>query len=239
MYESIVDVFDYIYPHKEYREKSSRIVSEVLDRVGYKPVIRVLDICCGTGRGLSLFNGLEKFELYGVDINPAFIKSAKRNVKNANFFLGDARYMGGCGFFNNMFDVIIISGVSIQHFSPSDRQLVYRGVFRYLSLGGIFFMDILSSGFVKNGIFVKTHILDKKKVVLFDRYTVEGRLFHRNILVGYADDFKILAFDEFEYYDLPLSAAKSEVKGLEFQGVVPTSYFNSTMLLFSKVSGPG
>lgn len=71
-------------PHKleAYRDA----VIEVLPKV--KSKIKVLDIGCGYGKFLSLFESEDKFETYGIDIGTYAIQEAKKQTPKTKFWVG-------------------------------------------------------------------------------------------------------------------------------------------------------
>lgn len=72
---------------------------------------KVLEIGCGTGRGISIFSK-DHHESYGLDISEIAIKCASKEFKNVNFICEDLFNMK---FERNSFDLIFNSGL-IEHF---------------------------------------------------------------------------------------------------------------------------
>ena len=55
-----------------------------------RPGVVVVDMCCGTGAvGAALVAALERVELYAVDIDPAAVRCARRNVVGGRVYEGD------------------------------------------------------------------------------------------------------------------------------------------------------
>jgi ubiquinone/menaquinone biosynthesis C-methylase UbiE len=104
MYESVANVFDEIYPHEEYRRKLANVVSDIDERSHHNPIVRILDLCCGSGRGLSLFSQSHNYDLHGVDINPVLLEKAKNHFDGAHFLLADVRHIDIGRFDDKVFD---------------------------------------------------------------------------------------------------------------------------------------
>ena len=54
-HDLIVDYWDDVYPHAEYCKRNDNIRKRVMAEFHGLSNIKILDLCCGTGRGLSLF----------------------------------------------------------------------------------------------------------------------------------------------------------------------------------------
>ncbi|MGH3939251.1 MAG: putative protein N(5)-glutamine methyltransferase [Pseudonocardiaceae bacterium] len=68
---------------------SQRVASPV-GQVLTRPRAVIVDLCCGSGAvGAALTAALEGVELYGVDIDPAAVRCARRNVAGAQIYEGD------------------------------------------------------------------------------------------------------------------------------------------------------
>jgi len=80
VYEELAEYYDLIYAEDEY-------VNDLLKKVNLpellkgafpdKERISILDLCCGTGRSLHIFQGKGSFELYGVDCSGKMLERAK------------------------------------------------------------------------------------------------------------------------------------------------------------------
>ncbi|NIS15696.1 MAG: methyltransferase domain-containing protein [Aliifodinibius sp.] len=95
----------------------------------FNPNLRILDVGCATGRLLKSLarNGLH--DLYGMDIAPRIVATAKRRlkplVKDIDLQVGDAEEK--IPWLNNTFDVITATGV-LHHFANPKSALkeIYR-----------------------------------------------------------------------------------------------------------------
>ncbi|MFB7813598.1 putative protein N(5)-glutamine methyltransferase [Paenibacillus chitinolyticus] len=64
------------------RQRTEFLVRQVAALAGKNAV--VVDLCCGTGAvGVALASALQRIELYAVDIDPAAVRCARRNVSAA------------------------------------------------------------------------------------------------------------------------------------------------------------
>ncbi|MBD0271840.1 MAG: methyltransferase domain-containing protein [Acetobacteraceae bacterium] len=106
-------------------------VAPLLDAVGARPGLRLLDVCCGpgyltaeaTGRGLSAV---------GVDIAPAMVELARGRVPGAEFRVGDAEALG---FDDGSFDAVVCA-FGLLHLAAPERGIAEA--FRVLRPGGAF-----------------------------------------------------------------------------------------------------
>jgi release factor glutamine methyltransferase len=73
------------------RRRTELLVSEALHRVGRSRAPVILDLCCGSGAvGAALAANLESSEVYASDVDPAAVRSARRNITTeGRVFEGD------------------------------------------------------------------------------------------------------------------------------------------------------
>jgi ubiquinone/menaquinone biosynthesis C-methylase UbiE len=110
-----------------------------LNYLGLKNGERVLDLGCGAGHEtieVAILVG-DQGEAVGLDLTTEMLTVARQNaitrgLSNAFFVSGSIEYLP---FSNNIFDVII-SNCVINH--ASDKEQVYREIFRVLKSGGRF-----------------------------------------------------------------------------------------------------
>jgi len=121
------------YPHtKEYMSYLDRVFREEIAASDLK---EAAEICCGQGELLGLFD-VENVSGVGVDISPSMLESAKVKHAKAHEFIfvqGDATHLPLA---SNQFSGVFMLG-GIHH--VSDRQGLFREVFRILQPGGHFY----------------------------------------------------------------------------------------------------
>ena len=119
--------------HKIFKHQSSLYINLIKDFDTKDKSI--LDIGCGRGGGTDLFAQYFLFsKVVGLDISPENIKHCKNNIKNVNFFEGNAEQLP---FPNNTFD--FITNIESAHcyenldnfFNEVKRVLKPKGVFLY------------------------------------------------------------------------------------------------------------
>lgn len=98
---------------------------------------KILDLGCGTGLPYSYFFVKKGFDLTGIDISERHIKLAKKNVKNANFILGD--------FFSNKikgkYDAIF-SAYAIFHIPRNEHLKLFKKMYSLLKKDGLILISL-------------------------------------------------------------------------------------------------
>lgn len=121
------------YPHtQEYMEYLDRVFR---DEIVASDLKDAAEICCGQGELLGLFD-IEAVSGVGVDISSSMLESARSKHAKAHEFLfvqGDATRLPLA---NAQFSSVFMLG-GIHH--VSDRQALFREVFRILKPGGRFY----------------------------------------------------------------------------------------------------
>src|SRR4051812_15597557 len=79
MYHALAPYYDHIYPHEEFAAAFLDALPAIREHLGQQDQFRVLDLCCGTGRALSLFAGQSGAKLYGVDADKTMLEAAENN----------------------------------------------------------------------------------------------------------------------------------------------------------------
>jgi len=121
-----------------------------------KAGINVLDIGCGTGAHLKLYQN-EKCSVFGVDLSPAMLKTAEINLgSDADLQLCDA---SNTPFDDNEFDLILSSTV-LHEMPPQTRIDVLTEAKRLLKKDGRILLIDFHTGPIKKfkGIFAKIRI---------------------------------------------------------------------------------
>lgn len=98
----------------------------------------VLDVCCGTGEFAHLFNN----RYLGIDLNPAFIFSAKRNNPGKKFQVMDVMAPKLKG---RQFDKAVLLSMT-HHFSDIELDKIFRQLRRIVK-NRIIIMDPIPNGY--------------------------------------------------------------------------------------------
>ncbi|WP_447035245.1 class I SAM-dependent methyltransferase [Streptomyces sp. DSM 118878] len=116
--------------------------AEVLRPLG--PFDAGLDVCCGTGAGVSTLLPLCRERVTGVDFSAGMLGAAAAAVRGGpgdgptvGFVRADARALPFAG----DFDVAVSFG-AFGHFLPAERPALFAGVHRALRPGGLFAFPI-------------------------------------------------------------------------------------------------
>ena len=96
-----------------------------------------LDVCCGTGAGLTVLRSLCTEQITGVDFSTGMLEQARKAYPDASLVRADARALP----FTGAFDLAVTLG-ALGHFLPSERPALFEGVYRALRPGGLFVIPI-------------------------------------------------------------------------------------------------
>jgi SAM-dependent methyltransferase len=96
-----------------------------------------LDVCCGTGAGLTLLERLCPDRTTGVDFSTGMLEQARRTAPEATLVRADVRALPFAG----GFDLAVTLG-ALGHFLPSERPALFAGVHRALRPGGVFALPL-------------------------------------------------------------------------------------------------
>jgi SAM-dependent methyltransferase len=144
IYDQLAEYYDLIYAQDEYDDdllKEVNLPELLKGAFPDKERISILDLCCGTGRSLQIFQGKESFELYGVDCSEKMLERAKVNIPAGRFercFLPDEDIP-----FKEKFHCILLLGATIHGFELNDRKKIYKKVRKLLDPKGCFVCDVL------------------------------------------------------------------------------------------------
>lgn len=102
--------------------------------VNLKPGDEVLDVGCGLGLFMDVFN--QEIKINGIELNAEFIKHTQKRFPHAQFFLGDFLTYN----FDKKFKLIYFFGV-IMYFEPSKIETLFKKVFDLLEENGIIYFQ--------------------------------------------------------------------------------------------------
>ncbi|MEQ4305300.1 class I SAM-dependent methyltransferase [Plantactinospora sp. B6F1] len=115
-----------------------RTSQEILDETARTltelgPFQHGLDVCCGTGAGIFVLRSLCRGRVTGVDFSAGMLAQARGAHPEATWVRADARALP----FAAGFDLAVSSG-ALGHFLPTERSVVFEGVYRALRPDGLF-----------------------------------------------------------------------------------------------------
>jgi len=132
-YDLLAPKFDYT-PFRT-PESILATTAHALSEVG--PFGTGLDVCCGTGAGMTVLRPLCQGPITGVDFSPGMLAQARSAYPDALLVRADARALPFAG----DFDLAVTFG-ALGHFLPAERPELFEGVYRALRPGGLFAFPI-------------------------------------------------------------------------------------------------
>ena len=114
-------------------EKS--LCDQLLSRL--KPQAKILDLGCGVGLPFDAYFVNNGFKLTGVDISSNHISQAKKNVKKADFILGDFFTKDVKGKFD-----AIVSFFAIFHIPRTQHQALFEHIHSLLKKNGLILLSV-------------------------------------------------------------------------------------------------
>ncbi len=133
MFSESAEYYDLIYRSKNYRGEAEKL-RDLFAR--YVPGARsILDVACGTAEHVRF---LSEYQTAGLDIDPAFIRLAKKKLPQADFHVGDmSRFQLG-----TKFDVILCLFSSVGYLLDDGSIRSALSCFRnHLKPGGAIFIE--------------------------------------------------------------------------------------------------
>nr|WP_308129308.1 class I SAM-dependent methyltransferase [Actinoplanes polyasparticus] len=131
-YDLLAPKFD----HTPFRTPDSILDATAEALSGLGPFDAGLDVCCGTGAGMSvLASRCER--ITGVDFSAGMLAQARAAHPGATFVRADARALP----FAEGFDLAVSFG-ALGHFLPAERPALFAGVWRALRPGGLFALAV-------------------------------------------------------------------------------------------------
>lgn len=132
-YDRVSDAYleNMTYPHS--REYIAYLDRALLEQAAAAPMERVLDVCCGSGEGLSLFKDRIQ-QGVGVDISRAMLEAGRRSLPadRFSFIQADATQLP---FRDDCFDTVMTFG-GVHH--VNNRHGLFSEIQRVLKPGGHF-----------------------------------------------------------------------------------------------------
>jgi SAM-dependent methyltransferase len=160
-----------LYPHRDAAE-ADRAVSLILDRVGFAPGWRVLDVACGAGRHARAFESAGA-RCVGVDLSAALLRVA-RGVTGAPLVRADMRALpvrpGSMDLTVNLFTSFGYFDRDVEHAAALGEMVAT------LRPGGWFVIDFLNAAAVRAQLVPsETRRLDGTQVAVRRSVSADGR----------------------------------------------------------------
>jgi ubiquinone/menaquinone biosynthesis C-methylase UbiE len=127
-YDLLAPKFD----HTPFRTPASLLEATVDALSGIGPFTHGLDVCCGTGAGLTVLRSMCEGSVTGVDFSGGMLAQASTAFPDARLVRADARALP----FAEGFDLAVAFG-ALGHFLPQERHALFQGVHRALRPGGL------------------------------------------------------------------------------------------------------
>ena len=134
-----------LYSHRDC-EDAEKQVQLIIHTFNPKKNAKLLDLGCGDGRYLYLFNK-RGFQTFGLDLSERLLRKGMEKYKNPNVILGDMRAIPG------HFDIILSLFTSFGYFEiERENEKVLDSVSESLNKGGWFWLDFLNPTVVKKNL---------------------------------------------------------------------------------------
>ena len=131
-----------------FKNWNRKIERKAIETISIKKNSKILDIGCGTGNLLYLFQEQRKnLKLYGIDISEEMLKIAKVKLKTTDLKLQSVEQIN---FKSNYFDYVF-SVDAFHHYSNYD--LAMKNIYRVLKKEGKLIVVDFNFGFIGNKIF--------------------------------------------------------------------------------------
>ena len=142
-YDEIASVYDEVMGEDFCRMVSAPLLSVIRQSFRKVPVLKCLDLACGTGSLIYQFSEALGAECYGIDLSKEQIGIAKQkqHKREVRFEVGDVlkvKFPGDCNLVTMTLDALNHIG------SPDDWSVLFAKVYRALKPGGIFIFDVNS-----------------------------------------------------------------------------------------------
>lgn len=139
------EAYKELYPHRNFSQAEAQVTS-VSGELGITPAWRILDIGCGQGRHLEMFQRMGFSQSVGLDLSNALLKDAREN--RLNVVRADMRHLP---FRNNTFDLVTSFFTSFGYFATLGEDVNALSQFvSMLKPGGTLFLDLMNKDFLLN-----------------------------------------------------------------------------------------
>ena len=174
-----------LYPHRNDSE-AERAVTLIATNLGSRPVKRVLDLACGSGRHARYLGA--RWWTSGVDLSEVMLRMAKRGNVPASLVRADIRQLP---YRDSSFDLIVNLFTSFGYFeTDAEHEQVMCDVARLTNPGGTFVLDFFNVAEIKRNLepYDDDSSIEGRKVVQRREITADGRFVVKHI--GIKDEGK-------------------------------------------------
>lgn len=185
-----------VYAHRDEKE-AQQLVQLIFKNLILKPQAKILDLCCGPGRHVSIFADLN-FQVCGIDLSATLLRKAKKNIKNsknARFIQADMRRLP----ISSKFDLVLNLFTSFGYFDTDDENIkVLNQIYHVLKKNGIFVLDYFNSAFVQKNLIPKHKNRLGEVVVEQERFIKDSRVQKKINIIK--DDKKSTFYESVKMY---------------------------------------
>ncbi|MEL6255707.1 MAG: class I SAM-dependent methyltransferase [Bacteroidota bacterium] len=178
-------MYDLIYSFKDYQKESEEIAQLIHSK---KPEAqKILDVGCGTAEHHKYLRN--QFSITGLDINPGFIKIAKRKIPFGEYYIGDMREFE----LDQTFDVILCMFSSIGYVKDFEEMVSTLKSFRsHLSEEGLLIVEpwITPENWYEGKVHMLTYENEGVKICRMNKSETEGKhsVINFHYLIGTAKE---------------------------------------------------
>ena len=132
-----------VYRHRNSKDARQQ-VQLIISTLKLPKESTILDLGCGEGRYTALLKN-RGYRVVGLDLSSTLVKYGKQKNPHLDLVVGDMRFIPG------FFALILSLFTSFGYFDrDEENQQVVGSVYRSLNPGGIYWLDFLNAGYVKN-----------------------------------------------------------------------------------------
>jgi SAM-dependent methyltransferase len=171
-----------LYAHRDDKE-AAQVVTLLLSHISLHPRARILDLCCGQGRHVSLL-ARHGYSVFGVDLSRTLLEIAKFKKNpdaRAHFIQADMRFLPAY----KKFDLLINLFTSFGYFHEDQQnQLVFHQFQETLKPGAHFLFDYLNSHWIYQNLqpyhkeTVGSIVVEQERQIIGDRVVKKIVLHH-------------------------------------------------------------
>jgi len=169
-----------LYPHRDDSE-AARAVTLIATNLGSRPVNRVLDLACGSGRHARYLGA--RWWTSGVDLSEVMLRMAKRGDVPARLVRADIRELP---YRDASFDLVVNLFTSFGYFeTDAEHEKVMCDVWRLTKPGGTFVLDFFNVAEIKRNLepYDDDASIKGGKVVQRREITADGRFVVKHISI--------------------------------------------------------